>query len=463
MAKDKAEKLDAYDIAGQFLTDRYVIGKESQQGEKVKTLRWYEDDFYAWDDGCYHRVKNSVLKAEITDYLNKNSLPVTTHVTSVMILCLIHLTNVGRDIKLNSWLDGVKGARVFPVKNGSVSFTDIDIETNRPRLLPHTPWYFTLSKVDYNYDPKAKCPFWDAFLSDIMDCNMKYVSLLQQWVGYLFTPDLRQQKFLLCCGEGANGKGVFFDVVKALVGEHNVSELGLYSFSPKVSQFALYSTLGKMVNMSAESTHFVEEQGENVLKSYVAGDTLFFDRKFREPISAIPTAKVMIATNALPRFNDKTHAVWRRILLVPFPIVIKIEKQITDLAEQLKKELPGIFNWALDGLDTLNKNGRFIEPAESKERLEEYRRDSDPARAFLMENYIFSRNGQGQPCVNVYEHYKKFCNENGHQALSNRYFGRQVKRIFPDTERVRYGSDNDRVYTYRGLVLQSESYQEAQC
>lgn len=459
--KEKQEKLDAYVIAQQFMADRYVDGK--RHGETVKQLRWYEDDFYAWDEGCYHRVKDSVLKAELTEYLHKNNLPVTTHSISTIIICLISLTNVGRDTTLNSWLDGVKGARVFPVRNGSVSFTDIDIETNRPMLLPHTPWYFTLAKADYDYDPKAGCPFWEAFLHDIMDCNKGYVSILKQWAGYLFTPDLRQQKFLLCCGDGANGKGVFFDVIKALVGDHNVSELGLYSFSPKVSQFALYSTLGKMVNMTSESTHFIEEEGENILKSYVAGDTIHFNRKFREPLSAKPTAKIMIATNALPRFNDRTHAIWRRILLVPFPKIIEDERQIKDLAEQLKRELPGIFNWALDGLDKLNKTGRFIEPQESKALLEEYRRNSDPARAFLLENYIYSPNGCGQPCKELYEKYVQYCETNNCRPLNNRHFGQHVKRIFRQTERVRWGSRDERTYTYKGLVSQQNTiYQDTE-
>ena len=366
--KEKTEKPDAYTIAGQFLTDRYVIGKESK-GEKVKTLRWWKDDFYCWDDGCYHRITDAEMKAQIAEYLHKFVMPVTTNSIAAIMICLHKLTGVGRDVVLNSWLDDVKGARVFPLKNGNVSFSDTDIETNRPRLLPHTPWYFTLSKVDYDYDPKAECPFWEAFLHDTMDRNMKYVSLLQQWVGYLFRPDLREQKFLLCTGEGANGKGVFFEVVQALLGEHNCSQLGLSSFNPKVNRFGLYTTLGKMCNLTNESSHIIEHEGETVLKSYVAGDTITFERKFREPLSAKPTAKIMIATNALPRFNDRTHAIWRRILLVPFPKIIESENQIKDLAEQLKRELPGIFNWALDGLEQLNKAGRFIEPQESKALL----------------------------------------------------------------------------------------------
>lgn len=308
MVKDKTEKPDAYVIAGQFLADRYVIGKESQ-GEKLKTLRWFKSDFYVWDNGCYYMITDPEIKAQIAEYLHEFGMPVTTNNISAIMICLHKLTGVGREVTLNSWLDGVNGARVFPMANGNVSFSDINQETGSPRLLPHTPWYFTLSKVDYHYDPEADCLLWKDFMPDIMEGRMEYVSLLQQWVGYLFRPDLNEQKFLLCTGEGANGKGVFFEVIKALLGEHNCSQLGLSSFNPKVNRFGLYSTLGKMVNMTNESSHIIEHEGETVLKSYVAGDTMSFERKFREPLSAKPTAKIMISTNALPRFNDRTHAI----------------------------------------------------------------------------------------------------------------------------------------------------------
>ena len=443
---------DAYDTSAQLLTDRHIKGKKTKESEPIKTLRWWKSDFYVWEEGRYYRISDDEMKAEIAEYLHQSQIPITSNTISSIMICLVSLTSVGRDITLNSWLDDVNGARVFPVSNGNISFNDIDPDTGKPRLLPHTPWYFTLSKVDYDYDPKAMCPLWESFLHDVMNGNMKYVSLLKQWVGYLFRPDLHLQKFLLCTGEGANGKGVFFDVIKSLVGKHNCSQLGVSSFNPESNRFALYSTLGKIVNMSSESSHIIEHEAENVLKSFVAGDTMSFERKYKEPLSATPTAKVMISTNALPRFNDRTHATWRRILLVPFPQVIPEERQITDLAAQLKRELPGILNWALEGMAELDKTDRFTEPPENKSLLEEYRRDSDPARAFLQENYIYMPDGDGQSCRHVYEAYVQYCKDNGCKPMGNRHFGKSVKTTFPRSERKRHGSKQNRFWIYTGLV-----------
>jgi len=48
-------------------------------------------------------------------------------------------------------------------------------------------------------------------------------------------------------------------------------------------------------------------------------------------------------------------------------------------------ELPGIFNWSLDGWRQLQLRGRFIEPRVCREELSEFRTNSNPARAFLLE------------------------------------------------------------------------------
>jgi len=162
----------------------------------------------------------------------------------------------------------------------------------------------------------------------------------------------------------------------------------------------------------------------------------------------------MIATNAPPRFNDKTEGIWRRILYVPFDRVIPDELQKKNLAEQLKGELPGILNWALGGLQKLNDASGFVIPEKTKELLEEYRRDSDPARAFLLEKYTFSPDAWGVNCTELYNEYKQYCVENGCRPMGNRLFGRQVRRVFPKIKRGRPGGRDDREWVYQGLVSQ---------
>lgn len=45
---------------------------------------------------------------------------------------------------------------------------------------------------------------------------------------------------------------------------------------------------------------------ETMLKSFASGDRMSFQHKFKEPVHATPTAKIMISTNLLPQFADKS-------------------------------------------------------------------------------------------------------------------------------------------------------------
>jgi phage/plasmid-associated DNA primase len=93
-------------------------------------------------------------------------------------------------------------------------------------------------------------------------------------------------------------------------------------------------------------------------------------------------------------------------------------------------EAPGILNWALEGMKRLKDSGmQFIEPAACRAALLEHRADSDPCRAFLEENYVADKEAKPMRTVELYKHYKLWCEENGFRAVSANNFGRQVRRV----------------------------------
>jgi putative DNA primase/helicase len=280
------------------------------------------------------------------------------------------------------------------------------------------------------------------------------VELLQQWAGYLLTNALKHQKFLLIAGEGGNGKTVFATILEKMVSEENVSHIPLCCFGDR---FALHYSLGKMLNSTSESSHGLDELCETMLKSYTSGDRMTFERKFREPISAKPTAKVMISTNQLPNFTDKSNGIWRRMLFVPFDKGVPIDEQNPELVSELFIELPGIFNWVYEGLRKLAAEGRFIEPTRCKEAIGEYRRDTNPARVFLEENYIEGFEFDGTPCGEVYQSYVVWCGQNGYHPLNSSNFGKEVKRAFPGVERTRKRTCGSRDWIYVGLAVREDS------
>src|SRR5205814_4102 len=147
-------------------------------------------------------------------------------------------------------------------------------------------------------------------------------------------------------GEGANGKSVVCGVLTALLGGGNVAHVPLESFGER---FALNQTLGKLANIASEVGE-LDKVAEGKLKGFTSGERMMFDRKGRDPVEAMPTARLVLATNNRPRFSDKSDGVWRRMLLIPFQVQITAEERVYGMDKPdwwiEKGELPGIFNWA---------------------------------------------------------------------------------------------------------------------
>jgi phage/plasmid-associated DNA primase len=113
-------------------------------------------------------------------------------------------------------------------------------------------------------------------------------------------------------------------------------------------------------------------------------------------------------------------------------------------------ELPGIFNWAVEGLRRLRQNGRFTEPRLSREALETYKRESNPARTFLTE-YCAADPRAAVPTSDLYFRYREYCESTGVRPLIESEFGKEVRRAYPGVERTRVRRDGSRVWVYAGL------------
>ena len=68
------------------------------------------------------------------------------------------------------------------------------------------------------FDVKAKCQRFDTFIKEVTGGDQKLAKYLQRVVGYALTGLAREQCLFFLHGSGANGKSVFLNVLKDLLG-----------------------------------------------------------------------------------------------------------------------------------------------------------------------------------------------------------------------------------------------------
>src|SRR5262249_36010691 len=92
------------------------------------------------------------------------------------------------------------------------------------KLDPATPDFFNLAATDVAYDPSAPEPtLWLKFLHDLWDDDEQSKQALQEFFGYLLTPDTSQPKIGLIVGPPRAGKGVIARVLTGVLGPSSVA------------------------------------------------------------------------------------------------------------------------------------------------------------------------------------------------------------------------------------------------
>ncbi|MCH7559008.1 MAG: hypothetical protein IIB56_16370 [Planctomycetes bacterium] len=108
-------------------------------------------------------------------------------------------------------------------------------------------------------------------------------------------------------------------------------------------------------------------------------------------------------------------------------------------------------------MQSLRQAGRFTIPQKCRKAVEQYRRDVNPARAFLSDNYVADFDYGGLPTQEVYACYVTWCQNNGYRPLNSNNFGKDVKRALPGVMRERKRIAGRVVSFYSGIALKEES------
>lgn len=344
------------------------------------------------------------------------------------------------------------------VENGTV-----DLRTGELRA--HDRDDFITKLLPICYSPEAKCPQWEEFLLHVMAKDSEVVSFIQTAVGYTLTGNVNEQCFFILYGVGANGKSVFLEVLQSLLGDFSRPiEMRALLQKRSISEAVrndLAALRGTRLAVASEANREVRLD-EALIKSLTGSDKITARFLYQEFFDFYPAFKIWIAVNHLPGIHGDDEAIWRRVRLIPFSVVIPKQNQTRDLASKLlNDEAPGILSWAVRGCLRWRKEGLPV-PTSIRQAIAAYRQSNDPVGEFLAEWTIHSttiswRKPQGSvACGVLYRSYCQWCETNGETPDSLKHFGEMMRKRGYLTKQKWTEGENQKIYIGVELVRRED-------
>lgn len=301
-------------------------------------------------------------------------------------------------------------------------------DLNTHELIEHDLEYYSSIQLPYAYDEEAECPRFEQFLDEIFEGDEERIDKALEWLGYCMTVETKAQKSLILLGGGQNGKGVFTEVMTWLVGKENISNMALTDLSSDFNRVHLFN---KTVNIAGENE--VGKKGFNSqhFKTIIGEDMITASYKGIDGFSFRPFCKLVLTFNNLPYSADKSDGYFRRLDFLPFTRFFTEQEKDPDLREKLKKEIPGILNLAMEGLERLQANNFcFTESRVSEEVLANYKLELNPMCQFFDERIVVGDNNDRVSNKLCYDAYNSWLKENGyksHMGKTKHSFWREFK------------------------------------
>ncbi len=335
------------------------------------------------------------------------------------------------------------------VNNGT-----IDLRTGG--LSPHRREDLITKLAPVEYDPAATCPLWMKFLERIMDGNHRLIDYLKRTAGYSLTGDNSEDCLIILYGLGKNGKTVYSETQKHLLGDYAMSipvqtllDAGRATNSDTHFALARLKTARLVI---ATETAKRKKLDEALVKALTGGDTIVARHMYKDFFEFRPQFKIFLSTNHRPVVKGTETAIWERLRLIPFTVFIPKEERDKKLREKLRGEFPGILAWAVQGC--LEWQELVLgEPKEVSEATDEYRQEMDVTGTFVKERCVLGARCEVSS-TDLYKSYKSWCKGTGEKPLSRRDFGMELAERGFEGGRYTSGKNKGKKL-WRGIRLRS--------
>lgn len=341
-------------------------------------------------------------------------------------------------IRINAPQREITDKRFICVKNGVLNIYTLELMEFSSSMV------FT-SQIATAYNPDAYSKELDAVLNKV-SCNDPIVRVqLEEMIASCIARHPLGMCFILT-GDGSNGKSTILDCIKSMLGKKNYSSLDFRDLNHQFRASALY---GKLANIGDDiGSGYIDDS--SMFKKIATGETVTLEKKGRDAFETELHSTLIYACNEIPKINDKTNGLRRRLMLIPFDAEFSVNDP--DYDPNIKEKLMSVESMeyllkiAVDRLLILeNTSRKFTRSAKSNKLMEEYNEIINPLVAWINEvggiDWVSCKD-----TTVVYLNYSVWCRDNGFVPESKTKLTRALKRYGITTKVSKVDGKSFKIY-----------------
>ena len=335
------------------------------------------------------------------------------------------------------------------VENGIVNIYTKELKDFNPDKI-----FF--QKIPVIFDESKDCPAIKGFVKGITE-DEKDALVVQELFGDLLHKEYKFERCFMWLGDGRNGKSKLAELMKRFVGVKSCCSIHPSALEDPES-FSISNFFGKLANISLD-INSTALRNISMIKSLSGRDLISAPRKFKTPIEFENYAKMIFGANQLPMTFDTKDSFWERWILLQFPYTFISEDRMEKVPENLRHkfkirdndiiekittddEMSGLLNYALQGFERLNKNGKFSYKYTPEEVKTLWIMKSDSFSAFFLTYLEHDYDGKIRK-TDIRKYYADFCRKNKLRTMSDKMIKRKMQDEGIIDDELRHGTTSE--------------------
>ena len=322
-----------------------------------------------------------------------------------------------------------------------VQFMNCTFDVVSGEIVTPEPSMLITNQIAVNLNFDARRNIADEFVESVSDGDAPTLQSLLEVTGACMCSGhiLNQAPLLIGTAGGAegkasNGKSTWINQNRDVLGPENVSSLDIATLGQR---FQAGRVLGKLANLGDDIPNgFLKGDELSIFKKLVTGDPLYTDVKGADGFEFKPAATMVFSMNTIPRLEDSTDGVMRRIAPIPF------RRRFTpgdpgydpDLGKKLATP-EALERSALLGLqalpDLISRGGVLPTIPDMVALVGEVREANDSVLRWIVDAGITVELLNGKSTEYVYREYQRWCQDAGERERPRRTVTDKLKELCP--------------------------------